>query len=268
MSIIKQMGLFALAMLLFSSCAKLPLYQSKEYVQTEQKVFQNSTPSYLDEKENIELKVAHNDTNLYVQAVFHDRENYQQIMRGGLVVCFDPEGKKRNDYNLKIERERKQRSEYELMAQQQNVRPIKRNGQNNMAVGIAANFNRVTWDKNGDKFVFYRNLIKQPISVDLVSNNLNELVLEIKMPLNEIPLKVGENSFSLGIESGEIQAGAMAGQRPQGGMQGGHGGGGGAMRGGGGGMPGGGGMRGGGSRPQGASPAQMESFKAWVKVVL
>lgn len=259
----KKMALIALVAIVFSSCAKLPVYKSKDYVQPEQEEFLNPMSSHFDEKTNIGFKIADNDTNLYIQAVFRDRRSYSKIMRGGLNVFFDPEGKKGKDYQLKIERLKEQNIDLALMTQR-GANPSAL--QNDMATVIGATFNKVTWDKNGKEFVFYRNLIKEPIRVELGSNELNELVLEIKIPLTEIPLESGQNLFSLGIESGSIQTSSNGGQRPSGGMSGGHGRGGmgGGSRGGGGGMRGG----GGGSRPSVDSSSGMEPVKVWFQVEL
>lgn len=260
-------------LLILSSCAKLPIYESKDYVQPKQEVFLSPMSSYFDEKSNIHFGVADNDTNLYIQAIFHDRRSYTKIMRGGLTVYFDPSGKKKKEYQLKIERLKEQNIDLALMAQKMGIDPGAR--QNEMAAVIGATYNKVTWDKNGKEFVFYRNLIKDPIRVELGPNDLKELVLEIKIPLKEIPFEAGQDIFSLGIESGEISSGGMSGQRPGGGKSGGgsRGGGNSGMRGSGGGGRGGGGGGmhsggGGGSRPSGSSSSGMDPVKVWFQVEL
>ena len=266
--------LLLIGTLLFSSCTKLPVYKSKTYVAPEKEDFLNPISSHFDKKTNIGFEVANNDTNLFIRAVFHDRQSYMKIMRGGLTVYFDPSGKKKKQYQLKIERAQKQKIDMASMMSQMGMNPSAR-AQDLPAV-IDATYNKVTWDKDGDEFVFYRNILKDPIQVDLSPNKTNELVLEIKMPLKEIPLEAGQNLFSLGIESGSMPSNSMTGSRPNSGMRGGSSGsrpsGGGRSSGGGGGRGGGGGMGGGkssgGSRPGGGSPSGMEPIKIWFQVQL
>lgn len=259
--------LFILVILLLSSCAKMPIYHSKKYNAPEKEDFLNPLPLNYDVKTNINFEIANNDTNFYLQFVFHDRQSYLKIMRGGLTVYFDPTGKKEKKYKLKIERLKDPNIDLAIINQRMNTNPEAI--QNNMAAMIGINYNKVTWDKNGKEFVFYRNILKDPIRVDLGPNKTNELVLEVKMPLKELPLEAAQNLFSLGIESGSIASKSMAGQQPSGGMRssgGGHGGGGMGGGRGRGGM--GGGKPGGGSNPAGGSPSGMEPIKIWFQVQL
>lgn len=250
--------------LLFSSCAKLPVYESKIYVPSEKENLLNPLTSNYDKKTNIQIGIANNDSILYIQAIFHDKQSYKKIMRGGLTVFFDPLGKKKKNYQLKIEKTEVQLTEYELMTRQRNNNL--NNPQQNMPSTIDMMYNKVTWDKNGDKFVFYRNLQNKPIGVKLGANKQNELLLEIEIPLKEIPLETGQNLFSIGIESSSVESGNMSGQRPSAEMSSGgsRSGGGGRGGGGGGGMSGG---KSGGSRPAGSS-SEMESIKIWFQVEL
>ncbi len=268
--------LLLIVILFFSSCAKLPIYESKIYVASEKDNLISPLTSNYDKKTNIQIEVANNDTTLNIRAIFHDKQSYTTIMRSGLTVFFDPLGKKKKNYQLKIEKTEVQLTEYELMTRQEN-RNLN-NPQQNMPAAIDMRYNKVTWDKNGDKFVFYRNLQHKPIAVNLGPNKQNELLLDIEIPLIEIPLDSGQNLFSIGIESSSVASGKMEVQRPSAGMSGGsgsrggggggRGGGGGGSRGGGGGMSGGmGGKPGGGSRPTGSS-GEMESVKIWFQVQL
>ena len=272
----KQLILIALAIVLFSSCAKLPVYNSNEYIQNQKEEFLNPIASNYDSKTNISFNVSNNDTNIYISAVFHDRQSYIKIMRGGLIIYFDPSGKKKKQYQLKIERSQKQEIDMASMSSQMGMNPSARS--QDLPAVINASFTKVTWDKGDDnEFVFYRNILKNPIGVELGSNQANEFTLEVKMPLKEIPLEDGQNLFAVGIESGAISTSRMqtsmqsSGMRSSGGRSGGGGGGGGG-RGGGGGMSGGSGMSGGksggGSRPSGGIPSGMEPIKLWFQVQL
>lgn len=91
-------------LLILCSCARLPIYESLEYATTDSNNFLNPVSSHFDKKFNINYGVANNDSDLFIQAIFHDRASYMQMMRGGLTVYFDPTGKKKKSNKLKIER--------------------------------------------------------------------------------------------------------------------------------------------------------------------
>ncbi len=253
------------SVIFFSSCSKLPVYNSQEYVVNKEENFINPLSANFDKKNNISYGVANDNTHLYVQAIFRERESFMKIMRGGLTVYFDQEGKKKKKYQLKITKSEVQLTEYEMMTRQGNYNLS--NQQQNMPATIDLMFNKVTWDKDGDKFVFYRNLQREPIAVNLEPNKQNELMLKVKIPLTELSLSKNMSLFSVGIESGSVTSGNMSGQRPNAGMSGGgsRGGGGSGGRGGGG-M--GGGKSGGGSRPGGSPQSGMEPIKLWFRVQL
>lgn len=260
---------FFVFVFLVSSCTKMPIYKSTSYNKTTNREIVSPLTANFDEKNSISYGVANDDTHLYLQAIFLNRESLMKIMRGGLNIYFDSEGKKKKDYHLKIEKAEAQLSEYELMVRQ-GSRDIS-NQQKNMATTIDMMYNKITWNKNGDRFIFYRNLQLEPIAVKLGPNKQNELMLEIKIPLAELPLSDSQNLFSIGIETGSVSSGNMSAQRQSAGMSGGRSGGGrGGRGGGGGGKSGGGGMSGGksgGSRPM-TQPSGVSPIKIWFQVQL
>jgi hypothetical protein len=113
-------------------------------------------------------------------------------------------------------------------------------------------------------------LVKEPILVEFSSNENNSLILLVKLPLSEIPILLGSNNFSIGIETGTMSMSGMSGgQAPASGLksrsrQGG------GMRGGSmGGRGSGGGMRGGGQRPaSGGGSSSMSPISLWFQVQL
>lgn len=260
-------------MLLLASCAKLPVYTSKSYNQNATTEFPNSIADNYDKKANVRYGFANDNTHFYIQAVFPDRESLMKIMRGGLIVYFDPNGKKGKDYQLKIDKSEQQQNDYTMLSNQR-IKP--ENGERqSMPSTIAMVLNKVTWDKNGKELVFYHNMQKEPILVELLPAEQDQITLNIKIPLSEIPLSEDNSTFSLGIATGKDALKAMNGKQPggSGGGMGGRGGGmGGGMRPGGGmGGPGGGGMGGGGGRPAGASSSSssgMSPIEIWCKVQL
>lgn len=260
----KSSHIFILVGMIFlASCAKLPVYESKSYNREATPELPNSMADNFDKKANVKYGFANDETHFYIQAVFQDRESFMKIMGGGLIVYFDPNGKKGKDHQLKIEKSDQRQNEYTMLSNQ-NPNPEKAERQN-MPSTIAAVLNKVTWDKNGNELVFYRNMQKEPILVELSPTNQDQLILNIKMPISEIPIEEGNTTFSLGIASGKNSEKGMSGNGPGGG--GGMGGpGGGGM----GGPGGGGGMGGGGGRPQGApsSSSGMSPIEIWCNIQL
>ena len=268
--------LLAICMIfLLSSCAKMPVFESKS---TEPEKEVNSTlkiADHSDAKKNIDFGIANDNSNLYLQVNFHKQDDLMKIMRGGLHVYFDPSGKKKKNNALVIERIRRGRPESNNLTHDDLINMA----MNNQAVGnrvqgpggfnsnvaelITKELEKVTWKKNDKEVTFYRNENNNPIVVDLESNSPIELVLTVKIPLTEISVNPGE-MVAIGIETGTPGNGqARSASTPQnGGMSGGMGGGGGGRGGG----RGGGGNMGGGGMPGGAmGPGQssVQPYRFW-----
>ncbi len=255
--------------MLFSSCSKLPIFKSQKLNASAANEFENIAANNFDKNNNIHYGVAHNDTNFFVKVVFHEQESLMKIMRGGALLYFDPNGKKGKDYALKIERaERESLDRSAVMQQRQGDRE---NRMPNMPVMLNSVLTKVTWNANGKTAVFYRGIQKYKFDIEFAPNELNEVQLLAKLPLNELPV-TDSKLMSIGISSGS--ANANSGNR-QGGnsmQQGGgrSGGPGGGSRGGGmgSGGPGGGGQ--GGGRPMGSSSSSpnMSPIQIWFQVEL
>lgn len=258
----KMIGYIFLA--LFSlSCAKIPVYQSQNLSGQPNPEFSTIPTTHFDKKNNIRYGVAVNDTNLFFSATFSERNTYPRIMRSGLNLYFDPQGKKSKKYALKIERSTDLLNRQNLQGRQ-TPNPAM---QGNMAVAINNALKKVTWNANGEEFTFYRSPHLYSIEVNFTTNEYNELVLELQMPIKEIPV-AGDHTFSAGLETGSSvptmkanssmpnYSGTGRGRGSGGGM---------------GGMSGGGGGRGGQmksmeQRPNNASSSH--AISSWFKVAL
>jgi hypothetical protein len=264
------LSVFVVGILVFSSCSKMPVYKSNSIAGPVNDEFAVIQKMDYDKNAGVNYGVSNDDKNLYLKASFNDAMSFRKILRGGLYVYFDPEGKKKKHYKLKIERPKNQKSG--SMSKQESRQMTPGSYKNNLPLLISNTLTQVTWSKNGEKQIFNRRLEKETVFVDLLAENGNDLVLKIKIPLKDIGLEDGQNIFSVGIESGNISTGATGGGRPGGGMRGGKGGGGGGGRGGGGGGQGGGGGRGpgmqGGGRSGGGTPSGMEPLHLWFQVEL
>ncbi|WP_303917594.1 hypothetical protein [Draconibacterium sediminis] len=193
---VKMIGYIFLS-LFFFACAKIPVYQSQNLSGKPTPEFSAIPTTHFDKKNNIRYGVAVNDTNFFFTATLSDRTIYPRIMRSGLNLYFDPQGKKSKKYALKIER-----SPDQLNRQNLQGRPMQEPGMNgNIAAAINSTLKKVTWDANGEEFTFYRSLHLYAIEVNFTTNQYNELVLELQMPIKEIPL-ARDHTFSTGLEMG------------------------------------------------------------------
>lgn len=268
-----QKRLFLLLAVILSGCAKMPVYNSQKISAEQSSVFNKSETPYESKKQQIQFNFSDDGKSVFLKTVFRDRESMMKIMRGGLFIYFDPDGKKHKEYSIHIERDFI-RKPGEGTADFSTVRP--ENRAQNMPTMIASVFNNVTWNKNGKVLSFNRNLVHEPVSVDLFANDLNQLVLVLSMPISELPELNAEKLFSVGIETKSISgsqggAGMRAGgtgMRPGGGgmRSGGNMGSRGGMRPGGAG--GAGGMRGPGASQGGAMRAGAEPLQLWFQVQL
>jgi hypothetical protein len=91
---------FVSVLLMFSSCATLPISQSKALSENDQESFVR----FYDKENNIKYGVANNDSVFYLQAEFNDPRNLVKILHGGITIYFDKEGKKKKDCSLKLEK--------------------------------------------------------------------------------------------------------------------------------------------------------------------
>ncbi len=269
---------FGVLVTLMSSCAKLPVYKSDKLALGEEDIFESIVTDKYD-KNNIHFGMAADQNSFYFKAIFHKEENSEAIMRNGLTIYFDPKCKKKKNYSLKIEKSEDSQGQRQRQGQGQGMSGMQSGGSSSSMQGpgrmgdissiINKELKKVTWSVNDEDFVFYRDIHQYEITVDFKSNEDSELVMELKMPLSEIPFAAA-NSFSMGLEtsSSSASSGGMSG-----GMSGGPGGGmGGGMSGGMSGMGGGmrGGMGGGGMSGSGMggrpSSSSSSSFKMWFEV--
>ena len=261
-------------MVFFSlSCAKLPVYQSKSEASGIAGNSNSKIADNTDAKKDIDFGISNDDSDLYLQVCFHKREDMTKIMRGGLVVYFDSQCKKKKNYSLTVTRENinsspRMMSTQELinmamnnqLPQNGNQRSVRFN--NNIAETICKELEKVTWKKGDKELVFSRNENNSKIDIGLESANPSELILTIKMPLNEISVKTGR-MLSLGIETGATGNQTRPATVPSA-MSGGRGGSSGGGMGGSRGGMGGGGMRGSGTGgPMGAGQSAPQPFKFW-----
>lgn len=287
-----SLPLFAIAVMFFASCAKLPVYQAKKGASVDIK---RPIADEANSKNLIDYGVFADDTNLYVQVNLYNSDNLTRIQQSGLNVYFNKGKKKKKNWQLAIEKSDKMGMMSMSMGNQQsnsmsqgnqqsqggNQQPpampgnsnssMSKAGSSNSAQGmgqmstfsvneadmICKSLGKITWTKGVQEYVFYRNsLYKDPMSVDLSSARKGVLTVTVKMPLVELEVATGD-MLAIGIETGSSDSDSNQMQQGGGMMGGGAPGGMGGGPGGGMGGPGGpGGSMGGGSGMGGSGGMQ------------
>jgi len=260
-----------LALVFFSctgSSGKLPVYRSVPLIKSADKAEELVAVNY-DKNAKLLFGTASDDSLFFLRVVFVDQGSLMKLMRGGLMVFFDPSGKKKKNYCLKLERTEMQREGMNRMPEGNRTGEPDPRIRNPFGATDQL-LTKATWTKNGHTLAFNRTLSKVPIRSEFLKNGKGEVVFELTLPLSEMELEKGQQIFSVGIETGVMQMSGNpgGGSRPGGMSGGGRGGmeggrmGGGSM--GGGGMGGGGSM--GGSRPSGSGSPDMTPLKLWFMV--
>jgi hypothetical protein len=277
-----------LLMLNFVTFAKLPVYKSLLYTRAIEKITPEKVAINFDKKGKLWFGTASNDTVFFIRVIFQEQTSVMKLMRGGLNVYFDPSGKKKKNYALMLERsempqggqsrmgERGERGERGMGGERGKGGTGTDQRMRNPATMIGEVLTKASWIKNGHSYVFNRSQTKSPIRIDFTANDQNQLVYVVCIPMKELSLEKGQQIFSLGIETVEIEQPDFQGS---GGRSGGMSGGGrGEMGGGGmsGGNMGGGGMRGGGMSGgrmggpgmSGGDSSTLTPIKLWFQVQL
>lgn len=238
---------------LFSSCAKLPIYESKNVnppVPVDSKL---KLADKEDSKKHLDYGVATDDANLYLQVCFHDQKNMSQMLSGGLNIYIDKTGKKKRDCVLSIENspgmqagpgkmkgsehgetnrnnppERGQQGMPEMQKSGEQGQGEMKESQDmnaNVPMKVSRELNRITLTKD-DEITFYSSLYDDKVVVKAEPYNFTQLMLTVKIPFSEIDVQRGEQ-LALGIETGkssDSEENQQGSSPEEGGMSGGPGG--------------------------------------------
>jgi hypothetical protein len=253
---------------------ELPVYQSSPFNPATVNAKPEQVAVNYDKKAHLMFGTAYCDTVFFVRVIFLDKNNFMKLVRGGIFVYFDPEGKKKKSNFFKLERYEWEKKDIGKMP---DPRTMKAGGQRDMdpVMMITRSLMKATWTKKDQSVIFDRNMKKDPIRTEFLKNDQDQLVFELELRMSEMPLVQGQKQFSIGIETGDISEGFQSGgARGRDGMPGEGGNMGEGSRGGGGGsgMPGGrmggpGGGRGGSGPTEGSAP-DTTPMKLWFMVAL
>ena len=225
-----------------------------------------STFRYYDSDSKVSYAVVNTNEYIHLRLKVRDNTSIMKIVRAGLTVYFDVEGKKKTNVGLNYPIKNAQGSRPEM-----NGKPGKLENKDKRLqtmVGMIPTTASFTFFEQNTHFSVLDSTGK--FKVQLTVNDNNELLYDLKVPIKEIS-KLGIESLtnlSIGVESGELEMPS----RPSGGAGGNSGppsGGGGRGSGGGGHGGGGRGDSQGGSPPSGAGGMDTtKKIEFWFKVDL
>lgn len=248
--------LIILLLIFFSSCVPLNTVTSlSENNKTTDKF------RYYDSKSNVRYYISNDAENLHISLNASERTAISKILKTGLTIYFDVEGKKSTKVSVKYPIKGSQKFSREEMQKQGNQRD-----NFDLKTVISELPGNVIFT-NYDKTEIFSTVVKNStIKVSIDANSNKEITYNLTIPFNKI-LEAGLSSLSnlsIGIVSGKFdmssqQSGGMqGGMRGQGGGQGGGGGGKGQGRG-----------QGGGSRPSNTNMSAMTTpISIWFKADL
>ncbi|MDX8338727.1 hypothetical protein SLH46_06015 [Draconibacterium sp. IB214405] len=261
-------GVSVFAVALLSSCAKLPVYQSKSVAGPLPVNSSSEIANEYNPKKHIDYGVSTDNENLYLQLCFHDQKHMAKMLEGGLNIYLDKSGKKKKDCVLVIEKSpNMQKGNIEgegMKCPGQGDGPSGGNRENpqggmerpemggaggdkpemrneggltdNIPSQICKKLNLVSLEKNQNEIIYYSTMFKDKVEVKFEPYNFTYLMLSVRIPYDEINIRPGEE-LALGIEtipvssSSEMKQGGGFGQEGMSGGPGGGPGGGGGGRG-------------------------------------
>ncbi len=262
---ISKISIIILTVLVVSSCAKLPIYQSRSINTTED----ISDLSHYDKKSKISYDVYTDEDKIYINIKTSNYYSQVKILRMGLTLWFDTQSKKNKDKGImfplnngfKPNKQKTQSTSGTMGAGVQSITQLHNNfklaEKRIRLIGII--------DENGRKEYTYKPG-SSDINAEITFDSSNRLNYIATIPIKKLFAdgSFDNKTFSVGIESGFLDVNKMKQEMMSSGMQPGQGGRGGGM---GGGMKGGGGHQGGGH--SGSMPQQTElsePVKIWFSV--
>jgi len=249
----KKILFFAFIVLFLSSCATLPSVSSTALSKTKTDEY-----TYYDASSKVHYEISNDADYLHIKLNTADFASINKIVKTGLTIYFDVEGKKDDAISL----------EYPLANKQ------KLSSRDKPSLGSTQNrgfeLDKMLSQKSKEA-VFTHYETREPFLIDFNNSGIEvalsttknkEIVYEVRIPFEKIKdegLASLEN-LSIGIVSGKMNMPNTGGAKPSGISNGGRQGGGGKR---------GGGMHSGGNRPAGMDMSSMMTpIKIWVKVNL
>ena len=258
--------IMGLTLLLLTGCSTLQVATSIPEDELKDSVF-----NYYDKESNVMYQVSNNEKNLHIKLKTSDQSSAMKILRQGLHIYFDTNGKKKKDVFL----------QYPIADQDRMHRPSGNNqasGQrikSDLAVSLEGILKEALFSNNGDTEFILLNLITSDIEPSISLSEESELNYDLIIPFHRISENglAGLSTLSIGIVGGSMEmqgneGGRAEGMHQGGGRQGGKGSGGGRSGGGrsGGGRSGGG--RSGGGQVGMYKGAMSSHIEIWFQVEL
>ena len=236
------------AIIFLSACTSMNKVESTR----EKKLIANEY-TYSDPESQIRYDITNDSKNIHIRLNTADFATISKILRTGLKICFDVNGKKSSKvyFEYPLPQERQPQGQGQGQGQGR-ARPV--DGAISMAFNLGKMIDQISnegeFDRNGEKERVLVLSNDSDIKASIRDIKNDEIIYDLVMPLNRISKDgiAALSKLSVGIVSGKTETGGASGGSRSGGG-GGHGGmGGGGGRGGMGGGGGRGGMGGGGGR--------------------
>lgn len=253
---------------LFSSCAKLPAYQSvRVETKSDDELTTPDISKYYSAANKIKYGVSNNDSMIFVRMEIEDRMTQMKFLRTGFKMYIDTTARKREGQYI----------EYPV-GSTKGASADQRTGSGgrgakgtmDLPMMISRFDKEVLYSCGGDATPYALHSEEMPFLLNVRIENNNTIIWEVAVPMSMIGSYNVEKGFSIGLVSGAFEMpSGMSGGGPGASMGGGERPGGGRSGGGrsGGGMPGG-GMGGSDSRPSMDNMQSMsEPIEMWFRVL-
>lgn len=253
--------LLFLSLVVLSSCASLPTVSSFAEKKTDTDIY-----THYDEASKIHYQISNDTDYLHIKLNTADFVTINKILKMGLTVYFDINGKKNDDISLEYPIANKER----LSNRNKSTFNSGQNRSFELDKMLSQKTKEVVFNHYENRETFLTDFNNSEIKVTISSKSNNEIVYDLRIPFTKIAAGglAALSDLSIGIVSGKFSPPSSGGARPTGMNSGG------GKRGGGGGMSGGGGKRGGGGMSGGNRSAGMGKsvmatpVKIWFKVDL
>ncbi len=171
---------------LLCSCTKMPLYTAVDWDEG------RKVPTQFHGKDQVKYSIQNDQDHLVVTMITADPVTQMKILRNGLELHLDPDGKKAHWASITFPYKTKEpRSNRPLIRPNSNV--------SRLDIMIARSSTAALWKKESDQIVFNILDSLKPADITLNSEQGQALVLRVEIPVRNIEEFVTQHEPSMGI---------------------------------------------------------------------
>jgi len=193
-------NIFIIALVILGSCTSLNTNSSVEYTTTEASSFR-----YNDSNSNVLYSVSNDNENLYVSLNTSESTSIAKILRIGLFIYFDVNGKKAKDLFVQYPLAQNQKLSKEEMTNPGNSNT--RNPNTQLTKLLPQISPQCTYHKQSETESFSVLDENSAIKIDIKAVTNSEITYHMTVPFNKIATggKVDLSNLSVGIVSGKFE---------------------------------------------------------------